>query len=435
MSMSRREFAKALGAGIALLPFVSLKAFAAPQKLTTTPKRVVIITSLGTNYSLWRPLSAAGAPLSLPASLQPLAAVADRLILADGLSFPNPSEGHSTPQTLSGFTFANGYGPNASSVDQYLAAKVGAGNKLPSLLLGWQAKNEGQFWQGGRRLTPLDTPSDAWQVAFSGAATAGTSTSASTLPRQRIWDLVAAQLGDVQKSLGTDARARLNDHLTSLAALEKNAMGGTLAAGCSAPSQPSLGGVDPEADTSTDAVVGAQIDLITATLACDVTRVVGMQWGVSNRQYIAAGVQDDEHSAVHSGQYGQDKLIKAEAYLSTWFAKLVTSLAAMPDPMDPGHTLLDNTIILWTRDIGDGPTHTQYSMPYVMAGGTGYLKTAQGGVYHAFGGDNASLTVGKPHQRLLLNLCEFMGVPLATDFGTVSKLAAADQGPLQEIKV
>jgi hypothetical protein len=435
MSMSRRAFAQTLGAGIFLLPFMSPKAWGGSQKATAVPKRIIIITSLGTVYNLWKPLSAPGQSLILPASLQPLSTIADRIVLADGLSFPNPAEGHSTPQTLSGFTFSNGYGPNASSVDQYLASKAGVETKLPSLLLGWQAKDEGQFWQAGRRLTPLDTPADAWQLAFSGAAPAAAATATpSTLPKQRIWDLVATQLKDVQKTLGSEANARLNDHLQSLAALEKNASGGTLAAGCAAPAEPTLGGLDAHADTSTDAVASAQVDLITAALACDVTRVVGMQWGVSNRQYIAGAVSDDEHSAVHSGQYGQDKVIAAEAYLCTWFAKLVNNLASMPDPLDPGHTLLDNTLILWTRDIGDGPTHMQYSMPYVLAGATNYLKTQKGGAYYNFGGDNGSRTVGKPHQRLLLNLCEFMGVPSATDFGTVSKLAAGDQAPLPDLK-
>ena len=435
MSMSRRAFAQRLGAGIFLLPFMSPKAWAAQQKLTAVPKRIIIITSLGTVYDLWKPLSAVGQSLILPPSLQPLSAIADRIVLADGLSFPNPSEGHSTPQTLSGFTFANGFGPNASSVDQYLASKAGLDTKLPNLLLGWQAKDEGQFWQAGRRLTPLDTPSDAWQVAFSSAAPAPATPTSSTLPKQRIWDLVAAQLGDVQKNLGSEAKSRLNDHLASLNALQKNASGGALAAGCVAPAEPTLGGLSAHADSSTDAVSSAQVDLITAALACDVTRVVGMQWGVSNRQYIAGEVSDDQHSAVHSGEWGKDKVIKAEAYLCAWFAKLVNSLASMPDPLDPGHTLLDNTLILWTRDIGDGPSHMQYSMPYVLAGGTGYLKTQKGGMYYNFGGDNATRTVGKPHQRLLLNLCEFMGVTSAKDFGTVSKLASGDQAPLQDIKV
>ena len=434
MSMSRRAFAQTLGAGIFLLPFMSPKAWGANSKATAVPKRIIIITSLGTVYNLWKPLSAPGQSLVLPTSLQPLSAISDRIVLADGLSFPNPSEGHSTPQTLSGFTFSNGFGPNASSVDQYLASKLGAETKLPSLLLGWQAKDEGQFWQAGRRLTPLDTPSDAWQLAFSSAAPAAVATAPSTLPRQRIWDLVAAQLKDVQKTLGSEANARLNDHLASLAALEKNANGGALAAGCVAPAEPTLGGLDAHADGSSDAVASAQVDLITAALACDVTRVVGMQWGVSNRQYIAGDVSDDEHSAVHSGQWGQDKVIKAEAYLCTWFAKLVNNLASTPDPLAPGQTLLDNTLILWTRDIGDGPAHMQYSMPYVLAGGTGYLKTQKGGAYYNYGGDNDTRTVGKPHQQLLLNLCEFMGVPSATDFGTVSKLAAGDQTPLQDLK-
>jgi hypothetical protein len=172
-----------------------------------------------------------------------------------------------------------------------------------------------------------------------------------------------------------------------------------------------------------------------AALQCDATRVVGMQFGVSNRQYLGVpGVMVDEHSMVHSADVGLAGLQAAEAYLCQWFAKLVTTLGQTPDPMTPGSSLLDNTFILWTRDIGDGPDHKQFSMPYVLAGAKGYLKTQAGGVYRTYGGVDATNVTGAPHQRLLLNLCEWMGITTYTDFGDVAKLAPADQQPLADLK-
>lgn len=432
MTMTRRQFTKSLGAGIVLLPFLN-----SPLRAATTaaPRRLIIITSLGTNNTLWTPKSAPGQALQLQTMTQPLSTVADNILMVDGLSMVNPTEGHTTPQTLTGKTFDNAYGPSTMSVDAYIAAKLGAQTKLPSLLLGWQAKNESQFWANGTRVPPNDSPINAWQTAFGGSATTAPTTSSGTkLPRTSILNLVTSQIKSLQNTLGSAAKQRLDNHLTSISELEQN-LSAPLSGSCTPPAQPTLSG-DPEADTNTDAVAQAHQSLAVAALSCDVTRIIGMQWGVSNQQYLGVpNVMGDEHSFVHSGSGFYPQLMAAEEYLCTWFANLVTALKKTPDPLASGSSLLDNTLVMWTRDISDGPDHKQYSMPYILAGATGYLKTQMGGNYFTYGGSDPSNTTGRPHQRLLLNLCDWMGVSDYTNFGTVSTLGAGDQQPLTDLKV
>lgn len=440
MTFDRRQFCQTLAAGLVLAPFVQLtlprRALAA-SRAAAAPKRLIVLSSLGTNKTLWTPSSAPGAPLVLQQGLSPLAPYANDILLVDGLSFANPTEGHSTPQTLTGYTFANGYGPTCTSVDQYIASKVGTQQRLASLLLGWQAGSEAQFWQGGRRLSTLDNPSDAWQTAFAGVnpqASSATGASGTAPDRASIWRLVSAQLKDLRTSLSGDNRDRLDDHLNSMNSLLKLSSAPAGSATCAAPPQPSIAGAAAMADVNQASVADAHIGLLVAALACDVTRVAGMQFGVSNRQYMAGTVNNDEHSAIHSGESFYPVVIGAEQATAAWFAKLIATLKSTADPFAPGSTLLDNTMVMWTRDMGHGPAHTQYSMPYVLAGGTGYLKKQSGGSFIHLGGDDASSAVGQPHQRLLLNLIEYMGAGNGADFGTVSALAAGTRIPLTEIK-
>jgi hypothetical protein len=71
----------------------------------------------------------------------------------------------------------------------------------------------------------------------------------------------------------------------------------------------------------------------------------------------------------------------------------------MPD----GETLLDKTLVVWARDMGDGPNHGGDDMRFVFAGGAGkYLKLAANGRYI----DGR----GAHHQSALLATCQALGV-------------------------
>lgn len=410
MAMTRRQFAQSLGAAVVLLPYLQQ---AARAQSAGPQKRMLIITSLGTMPNVIAPLSAPGQGLQLSAALQPLAAIQDSIMLLDGLSFvANPSEGHSSPQGLTGMGNSNMGQGLITSIDQYVSRQLNAGSKIPVFLLGAQAKNESQFFYKDQRQTPIDSPADAFLLAF--GAGGGTTSSGVTLPRKSILDLVSAQVKTLQGQLGSEARARLDQHLTSVQTLESS-LTSTVA---NKPAAPDLGGSDPEADSSVCKMGELNLGVIVSAFASNVTQIAGLQWGISNRQFLSdPTVNTDEHSAVHSGSGGVAMVTAAEKYLATQFVNVVNKLKATPDPSGVG-TLFDNTIVLWSRDIGNGPAHTQFSMPYVVASGS-YLKTNAGGAYMTFGGkDNGQTTqVGQSHERLLLNLADFMGVTNLASFG------------------
>ena len=72
-----------------------------------------------------------------------------------------------------------------------------------------------------------------------------------------------------------------------------------------------------------------------------------------------------------------------------------------------GTSMLDNSLVLWGNEIGEGSSHTYKDIPWLLAGSAGkHLKTGQ---YLAY--DNV------PHNNLLLSVCHAFGMSEQTSFG------------------
>ena len=83
-------------------------------------------------------------------------------------------------------------------------------------------------------------------------------------------------------------------------------------------------------------------------------------------------------------------------------AHLAKRLKETPEPGGNG-SMLDNTTIIWTNELGKGNSHTRDNIPFVFIGGG--LGFKQG---HAFSFPKV------PHNRLLMSICEAMGFPQKT---------------------
>ena len=68
-----------------------------------------------------------------------------------------------------------------------------------------------------------------------------------------------------------------------------------------------------------------------------------------------------------------------------------------PDPGAPG-TLLDNTLVLWTNELGQGNSHTLDNIPFVLVGGGLDFHMGRSLRYRQV-----------PHNRLLLSLAHGFG--------------------------
>jgi hypothetical protein len=440
--LSRRKFAGSVGAGLLLAPFVNM-GLRRQAEAATQAKRVLVFCSMGTYPPLWTPTVSGESITTWSNMTKPLQAVAGNVVLVEGMPTGNPNDGHGSSDSLTGQGFGYyGQGVIKISVDQFIANKlVASGVKRPisSLLLGANTSDNGgisQFYGGanGGNLPTIGSPLSAFNTVFGAAMPTGTDPNALLNRRKSILDTISGEITSLESTLGSNEKAKLDAHLTSIQALENKLTTSSSSGGsCMKPTTPGadstyqyMGGLDALAANA----IHQQI--IAAAFACDITRVACLEYGNDQKLMVNApgsGLPyDDQHGGyIHSGASSNyANLVKFEAYLATQFANIINLLKSYKDPLDStgSKTLLDTTLILWARDMGDAQNHNQQSMRFVLAGGTGgYLKTAAAGRY---------VKSTERHERILLNVCEAMGVTSYSGFGD-PMLTGTSKTPLPNI--
>ena len=417
--VSRRSFTAGLGAALLAAPFVGLLTRAGRAHAATgrTAKRLVVFfTPNGTVPARWRP-SGTETAWSLPAGsiLEPLAPHKDKLIVIDGLRFvgaDNHEGGMAAMLTGKG---GAGHESRGMSVDQFVAAAIGGATRLRSLEVGVQTSAWGGSTQTrmsytgpGQYAPPDDRPRGVFSRLYGGAAPGGAD--AALARRRSVLDAVKGDLSDLRGRLGGEEQQVLDQHLTSLRELERGLGGGT----CSGGTAPADLAVYDNA--SFPAIGKAQMDLLVSALACGATNVASIQWAhtVAPHVFSWLGLSDGHHSLSHmddSNTAGVAAFVKAERWFSEQFGYLLGKLAATADPA--GGTLLDSTLVVWCKEMGDARAHVCTDVPFVLAGGGAftpgrYLKTG-----------------GTAHARLLVSICHALGLTNTT-FGD----PAAGTGPL-----
>jgi Protein of unknown function (DUF1552) len=166
-----------------------------------------------------------------------------------------------------------------------------------------------------------------------------------------------------------------------------------------------------------DRLTFARLGMIPAIFACDLTRVASVQLscGFSNVTHTWLGQDTPHHRTSHENADNRDKLMA----IDHWYAEqLFTMLSAM-DAIDEGDgTLLDNTLVIWGRELGT-TSHSMQPWPTVLIGGAqGALRTGR------------FLDVkGQPSAKLLVSVLQAMGMADANSIGNID----VDSGPLVEL--
>lgn len=422
-TLSRRSLSLGLGAALLASPFVELlagRAAARADAKKLARRLVVFFTPNGTVPKRWRPVGDTGS-LSFPAGsiLEPLAPVKDDVVVCDGVDFVGVSNHEGGMAAM--LTGGGGAGSLSAgmSVDQFVASKLGAGDRFASLELGVQTSAWGgnvqtrMCYSGpGQMVPPDDEPASVHQRLFAGLTPVGAPADPRITRRKRVLDVARKDLAALSARLGKEERDKLGVHVASLEKLETSLAGGAATAGCAALPKPGA--------SASFADQGAlQLDLLVAALACGMTRVASIQWShtVGPHVFDWLGLTEGHHALSHiddSNPAGVEQFVKAERWYAAQFAGLIARLRAAPDPA--GGTLLDSTLVVWAKELGDGRLHECKSVPFVLAGG-GAWKT----------GRLLSLG-GVPHQRLLVSICHAMGLTNQT-FGDASK----GQGPIEAL--
>ena len=145
-----------------------------------------------------------------------------------------------------------------------------------------------------------------------------------------------------------------------------------------------------------------QIDLLVGSFAADFARVATLQYtnSVGGARMRWLGVDEGHHSLSHkpdSDGKAQEKLTRINRWYCEQLVYLARKLADTPEPGGEG-SLLDNTLIVWTNELGKGNSHTLNDIPFVLVGGGLDFRTGRSIKYRR-----------APHNRLLLSLAHGFG--------------------------
>jgi len=429
----------AAGAGAAALPLLTSGGSRAANGF---PDRFIVFFSPnGTIPNEWRP-DGGETDFTLRRILAPLERHRDKLLILDGLDMRStsagPGDGHQKgmghmltgrellPGDVGGgcdscapVSWASGI-----SVDQQIANQIAGDTAFRSLELGVRCGNSSNVWTrmsyrgASEPLPPEDDPYAVFERVFGELTGDPFGLERRLAMRQSVVDYLHQDYGDLQSRVAREDSLRMEQHIDGIRDIERRLSSGALGASCVAPD---LGGRIDTGDSDNMPAVGQmQMDMTAMALACDLTRVVSIQWtkSVGGAPSPWLGISDGHHGISHEGDGNADaveKLVQINTWYAEQYAYLLDQLASIPEG---DGTLLDNTCVLWINELGKGNSHTRNDVPIVLGGSAGgYFRTGRCLRYD-----------DTPHNDLLVTLTNAYGVEQDT-FGDTRFC----NGPLPEL--
>ena len=404
--LSRRTLLR--GAGIALaLPWMESlaragtpRAFRAAQD--APPLRFLFVsTPNGAQMDLWTPASE-GILETLPATLTPLEPYRSQLLVLSGLTHDKARANGDGPgdHARSAAAFLTAAQPVKTagadisvgvSIDQVLAAAIGARTRLRSLELGTDSgRASGQCdsgyacayssnisWRGPSTPTAKETdPRLVFERLFAdGPRNESAAARAERLARRRsVLDGVREDARATLAILSAPDQRRMDEYLTGVRELERRIESAESTRTRAPEDAQEPSGIPKEFDEH----VAVLAELIALAFATDSTRVATLMLGNegSNRSYPALGVPEGHHEISHHGNDPEKraKVALIDQFHVSLFARVLERLAARSE--GPGR-LLDQCLVLYGSGISDGNRHNHDDLPILLAGGGGGVKSGR----------------------------------------------------------
>lgn len=401
--MNRRGFLKGLFAGgVATVGLPWLESTARADD--GFPARYVQwIWGNGNRPERWNPLSA-GTDYALSDELLPLLGMKDRINVITGLSVLYPNNvphwsgigGLLTGDEVDGNDedwFVRG-----KTLDQRVADGLGGATIYRSLEVGVSTTNAFS-WNGPSAQNPAETDPFAVYERLFGPTFVEPGSGGLVDPklgyRRSALDAVMADITSLTSRVSAADRQRLEQHFEGVRDLELR-----LArlqedppsyAACMQPDAPTSAYPDIEGRPQLQARHEAQARLVAMALACDLTRVVTVQWSEPVDNVLYPDASDGHHNQTHNEQGEQPEVHAITTHIMEGFAAFLETLDAIPEGEA---SLLDHSLVLGCSDVSEGRTHSLDEMPVVLAGSAnGRLTTGQHVRYNRRNSNGLGLTV------------------------------------------
>ena len=415
-SPTRRQFIRDLGIGAAALPFLlNLPSLGFANQTRRKQRLVVLFSPNGVIPPTFWP-DEVGEKFTLKESLQPLAPFQDRTLILKGVCDKVRGDGDNHmrgigclltgtelfPGNIQGGSHTPAGWASGISIDQeiknFLQKDPAARTRFGSLEFGVMVPQRADTWTrmvylgANKPIAPIDNPYQMFAKLY--GRTKDREALASVL------DGVKDDLKKIGSAVSAEDRRLLEEHAAFVRDMEKELRAAKEhKAGQPVPQlEP---GVKAEND-NIPRISKMQIDLMVHGFAADFNRLATLQYtnSVGGAKMRWLGVSEGHHELSHEpdkNEKARAKLTKINQWFCEQLAYLAKRLAETPEPGGPG-SLLDNTLIVWTNELGKGNSHTLDDIPFVLVGGGLGFKMGRSIKYPKL-----------PHNRLLLSLAHGFG--------------------------
>jgi len=415
--IGRREFIRNVGVSTAMLPLVMNLSGVRGDDAPKRKKRLVIVFSPNgvVPHTFWP--DEEGDKFTLKESLEPLAPFRERSLILHGLCDKVKGDGDQHMRgigclltgielypgnVLGGCSEHPAGWSRGRSIDQelkqFLQGQPETRTRFGSLEFGVMVAERADTWtrmvyEGPNKpVTPVNDPYQMFAKLY--GRTKHKESLASVLDplRQEIQTMASAVSAEDRRLLEEHATI-IRDTETQLRAMKTE--------GAAAPPPAVEPGVKQQ-DTEMPRLSKMQIDLMVNSFVADFTRVATLQYNYSTSDATMPwlGIEGRHHDISHSpdtDEKAHQNLTKIDRWYCEQVVYLARRLADTPEP-GGGGSLLDNTLIVWTNELGKGNSHTHDNIPFVLIGGGLDFRMGRSIKYPAL-----------PHNRLLLSLAHGMG--------------------------
>ncbi|SMP42168.1 Protein of unknown function [Neorhodopirellula lusitana] len=337
---------------------------------TTSPRRFVgISNALGFHGPNLFP-EKSGRDYETTRYLKPIEDLRDQFTVISGASHPDVGGGHKAePCILSAAPYSGSNFRNTISLDQVMAQELGGETRHPSLVLSSNGTTGTSYTANGSMIPPENSPQRLFAQLFTDGSPESRRAQKQRIREGRsIMDIVSEEAKAMQRRLGPGDRDKLDAYFTSVRDLERRLV---VNQGWATRPKPKVGvdAPDPVRDNSdTIAKQTAMHDVIFLALQTDSTRFITMHTSGNGGRVPLEGVEQGYHQLSHHGR-DEKKIaqlaIIEEAQMRSW-GELVRRLH---ETQDGEGTLLDQTMLLLTSNLGNASAHDTKNMPVIVAGG------------------------------------------------------------------
>ena len=419
--LDRRQFVRNLGVSAATLPFlVGLPSLGLAKTAPRRQRLVIMFSPNGTIPKNFWP-DATGTDFGLKKIMEPLAPFRDRMLVLNGLNNRVRGDGDSHmrgmsclltgielfPGNIQGGSDTPAGWSKGISIDQeiknFLQGRESTRTRFGSLEFGVGVTDRADPWTRmsyagpNQPVAPTDDPYQMYQKLYGQLRDRDSLLS--------ILDVVRDDLKRVSKKISAEDQRLLKEHAEFVRQMELEFGQSDGKALVNDPPKFEAGVTNR--NDNVPRLSRMQIDLMVNSFVNDFARVGTLQYtkSVGQARMNWLDIKDGHHGLSHEPDKNEEAVAKLTR-INKWFAGelayLAKRLVETPEPGGEG-TLLDNTTIVWTNELGKGNSHTLNNIPFLMIGnGLGFKM-----------GRSLNLK-GVAHNRLLMALAHGVGHRLDT---------------------